>query len=78
MLIEDWGKEDNYRVVLLRDLKRIEYNVAVSMADGIEEKSIVNKWRNDLAYSVNHDTIYSMEAEIISLFMEQLRKIKGL
>lgn len=72
MLIEDWGKEDNYRVVLLRDLKRIEYNVAVSMANGIEEKSIVNKWRNDLAYSVNHDTIYSMEAEIISPFIEQL------
>ncbi len=72
MLIEDWEKEDNYRVILLRDLKRVEYNIAVGMASGIEEKSIVNKWRNDLAYSVNQDTIYNMEAEIISPFIEQL------
>ena len=72
MLIEDWEQEDNYRVILRRDLKRLEYNIAVGMATGIEEKSIVNKWRNDLAYSVNHDTIYSMEAEIISPFVEQL------
>ena len=72
MLIEDWEKEDNYRVVLLRDLKRLEYNVVMGMATSIAEKTIVNKWCNDLAYSVKQDTIYSMETEIVSPYIEQL------
>lgn len=72
MLIEDWSKDDNYRVILLRDLKRLEYPIAIGMANSIEEKSIVNKWKNDLAYSANQDTIYATEAEMVSPFVEQL------
>lgn len=72
MLIEDWREIDKYRVVLLRDMKRLEYDVVMGMRTSIAEKTIVNKWRNDLAYSVEQDTIYSMEAEILSPFIEQL------
>ena len=72
MLIEDWKESDKYRVVLLRDMKRLEYDVVMGMGTSIAEKTIVSKWRNDLAYSVEQDTIYSMEAEILSPFIEQL------
>lgn len=72
-LIEDWdGKEGDYKVVLLRDLKRLEYNVAIGMNAGIEEKTITEKWKNDLAYSATMDTIYQMVAEIVSPNIEQL------
>lgn len=72
MLIEDWNEANKYRIILLRDLKHLEYNVAMGMANSIAENTIVNKWCNDLAYSMKQDTIYSMEAEIKSPFIEQL------
>lgn len=72
-LIEGWEEDEkNYKVVLLRDLKRLEYNVAVSMGNGIEERAIVDRSKNDLAYSATEDTFYSVVDEIISPNIEQL------
>lgn len=71
-LIEDWRENNKYMVVLLRELKRIEYNYAISMASGIEETTISDTWKNDLAYSVSQDFLYKTEAEIVSPFVEQL------
>ena len=71
-LIEDWREEDKYMVILLRDLKRLDYNTAIGLAAGIEEATISDYWRNDLAYSVTKDLIYNTEAEIVSPFLEHL------
>lgn len=71
-LIEDWDNPEKYKVTLLRDLKRLEYNVVMGMATGLEEKAIVNAWRNDLSYAISKDTIYSTVAEIISPYIELL------
>lgn len=71
-LIEDWREEDHYMVILLRDLKRLEYNIAVGMSSGIEEKTIADTWKNDLAYSISRDQLYKTEAEIVSPYIEQL------
>ena len=59
-------------VVLLRELKRLEYTIAIGMSSGIEEKTIAETWKNDLAYSVSRDFLYETEAEIVSPFVEQL------
>lgn len=59
-------------VVLLRELKRIEYNIAISLPAGIEENTIADTWKNDLAYSVSKDSLYKTEAEISSPYVEQL------
>lgn len=71
-LIEDWRELNKYMVVLLRDLKRLDYNFAISMATGVEETTITDQWKNDLAYSVNKDFLYQTETEIISPYIEQL------
>ena len=71
-LIEDWRKDNHYMVVLLRELKRLEYNIAIGMSSGVEERTIADTWKNDLAYSVSRDFIYETEAEIVSPFVEQL------
>lgn len=71
-LIEDWREENKFMVVLLRELKRLDYNFAIGMALGIEEKTISETWKNDLEYSVSKDLIYSTEAEIIPPYVELL------
>lgn len=71
-LIEDWRTSDSYCVVLLRDLKRLQFNVATSLGHGIDEASITDTRKNDLSYSIGHDLIYSIDAEIASPYVEQL------
>lgn len=71
-LIEDWRDRNNYMVILLRDLKRLEYSVAMQLSKGIEETSIKNQSRNDFLYSKSKELIYNSEAEIDSPYIEQL------
>ena len=71
-LIEDWREGNKYMVVLLRELKRLDYNFAIGMASGIEETTISDRWKNDIAYSLSKDFLYRTEAELVSPFVEQL------
>lgn len=71
-LIEDWEKANSFKVVLLRDLKRLEFNIAKAMGGGIEEKLIKETWKNDLEYSLSKDSLYQVQAEMLSPYVELL------
>lgn len=71
-VIEDWADSKKFKIVLMRDLKRIDFNVAKGIEKSLDEASIKEMWRNDLACSPNKSLIYSMQTTMDSPFIEQL------
>lgn len=75
--IESWEKRDNvlpYKVILLKEIRRIRYDIASRFSRGfyetdVEEETLKN---NDLAVSENKENIYWVEAQILSPFVEHI------
>lgn len=71
-LIEDWSDTRKFKIILLRDLKRLEYDVAIEMVNGVEESAISAINKNDLECSLSKDLIYEIKAEIASPYIEHI------
>ena len=75
--IEDWvsTKDDSLgRVILLKDIKSISYDVAMQLPGGIEESDCSRDLllRNSLAISSDKNNIYMIEDQIASPFIEHI------
>ncbi len=73
-LIEDWRQNGKYLVVMLRDVKRLEYSFAEKMEKGINEK-IINEdcfHKNDVFRSENNTMVYKFHSVIASPFLEHI------
>ena len=73
-LLESWevSTEQKYKVVLLRDLNKMEYSMASHLVGGVLESEINNKDRNDLYYTDCTDSIFGIVAELDSPYLEHL------
>ena len=69
-LIECWEDPSQLKVILLRDLKRIEYKIAINLSGGVEENNIDSKENNDLEYSETNNNLYIIKAEMASPYVE--------
>jgi len=71
-LIEDWmGNGKDFKVILLRELKRISFSVAKNISRGLDLASI-DMGKNDLKYnSPNHD-LCQVCAQVSSPFVEHI------
>jgi len=74
--IESWNDSDKYpyKVILLRDVRRIRYDIAMKIAKGIfEEDMLQDEIRlNDLSSSENNDNIFYIHSQIKSPFIEHI------
>lgn len=73
-LIEDWNEKGKYRVVLLRDVRRITFKLAEKISKSIFESEISeDEWkRNDIKSTNIADTIICIESQLKSPFIEHL------
>lgn len=73
-LIEDWNEKGKYRVVLLRDVRRITFKLAEKISNSIFESEISDEeWkRNDIKTTNIPDTIICIESQLKSPFIEHL------
>lgn len=73
-LIEDWRQNGKYMVVMLRDVKRLDFDFAEKMEKGVNEK-ILNEeifHRNDIFRSENSTMVYKFYRVIASPFLEHI------
>lgn len=75
--IEDWAsnKEEALgRVILLKDIKSVSYDIAMQLPGGIEEKDYSKDLllRNSLAVSPGKTNFYMIEDQIASPFIEHI------
>lgn len=73
-LIEDWRQNGQYMVIMLRDVKRLEYSFAEKMEKGVNEK-ILNEdafHRNDIFKSTDSTMIYKFKSVVASPFLEHI------
>lgn len=70
-LIEDWeGNGNSFKVILLRELKRIEFSVAKKISKGLDLSSI-DMEKNDLKENQNQD-LCQVCAQVSSPFVEHI------
>ena len=70
-LVESWAKEGEYYVILLREIKRITYNLGMNLSKGIEVEGLtsIEKNNNDINKSI--ELLY-IEKVLKSPFLEHL------
>lgn len=60
--IESWNNSDKYpyKVILLRDVRRIRYDIAMKIAKGLFEEEMLQEEIkfNDLSLSKNKDNLF--------------------
>lgn len=73
-LIEDWRSPNEYMVIMLRDVKRLDFAFAIQMEKGVSEKILVEEdyHRNDLNKSESGTMIYKIQQVIDSPFLEHI------
>ena len=74
-LIEDWVEDTNsHYVIMLRDVRRIEYSVAQKIKNGIQEAELglADTTHNDLFLTGNEEHFLSVQALINSPFIEHI------
>ena len=71
-LIEDWnGRNDNFKIILLRELKRISFSVAKRISNGLDLASIDTK-KDDLKYNSQNCDLCQVCAQVSSPFVEHV------
>ena len=74
LLIEDWNEKSKYKVVLLRDVRRITFKLAQKISNSILESEISSdEWeKNDIKQTNVDANILYIESQIKSPFIEHL------
>jgi dGTP triphosphohydrolase len=75
-ILEDWDDETKYKIILLRDIRRLEFNLALRLKTGIVEQNLSDDdlRRNDI-HKEKESTIlrrYRTLAQIKSPFIEHI------
>lgn len=73
-LIEDWKDKSNYRIILLREIKRITFEMANKISKGVSEDEITEddlRW-NDINKVAMKDNLIYVETQMKSPFIEHL------
>ncbi len=73
-LLEDWSKTDNHFVVMLRDVRRIEFSVAQKIESGVYETELGLKdsLHNDLFLNRSENDFLRVQALVDSPFIEHI------
>ncbi len=73
-LIEDWENPEKFKVILLREINRLTFELAVKLRNGIEEHDLRDHdWlKNNLNKSSDKSNIYFTVAKISSPHIEHL------
>lgn len=75
-LLEGWQEygENKHLVVMLRDVRRIEYNIAKRIGQGVEESilGLEDTTHNDLFLTPKKNNFYFIQALIASPFIEHI------
>lgn len=73
-LIEDWDDKKKFQIVLLRDIKRIQFSLLGKLSEGVFEKDLneIDFIKSDLKKKNEEDNIYYIEAKMKSPFIEHL------
>jgi hypothetical protein len=78
-IIENWDDETKYMIVLLRDIRRLEFNLALKLKTGIVERNFSDEdlRKNDIRIGKESSTLrrYRTLAQIKSPFIEHLVQI---
>lgn len=73
-LIEDWENKSNYRIILLREIKRVTFEMANKISKGVPEYEITEadlRW-NDINKVAMKDNLICVETQMKSPFIEHL------
>ncbi len=73
-LIEDWRKENEYMVIMLRDVKRLDFSFAEKLEKGVGERILVEEefHRNDVCKSDTGTMVYKLQKVVESPFLEHI------
>ena len=73
-LIEDWNNPGQYMVVMLRDVKRLDYSFAEKMEKGVSERILEEETliRNDIYRSGAGVMVYKLQQVVKSPFLEHI------
>jgi len=77
-LIEDWGDNDSesqsFKVILLREIKEITLECALSLPDGLLETDITPDFLsyNSLSVSADKSNFYYVDSEVASPYIEHI------
>ena len=70
-LIEDWNSSNKFKVILLRDLKRISSSVAEKISQGLDLQMIETR-EDDLKYNHSSHDLCQICAQVSSPFVEHV------
>ena len=73
-LIEDWRQKGMYMVIMLRDVKRLEFSFAERMEKGVNEKILSEEsfHHNDVFRTENSTMVYKLHSVVASPFLEHI------
>lgn len=73
-LIEDWRKENEYMVIMLRDVKRLVFSFAEKMEKGVGERILTEEdfHRNDVCRSDTVNMVYKFQRVVESPYLEHI------
>lgn len=73
-LIEDWEYQGQYMVIMLRDVKRLNFSFAENLEKGVSEKILDEEiyLRNDICKSDTRTMVYKFQQVIKSPFLEHI------
>lgn len=73
-LIEDWRKDNSFFVIMLRDIKRLDFAFAEKMEKGVSEKILQNSIFdcNDIFKSNSSTMVYKFQRVVESPFLEYI------
>lgn len=73
-LIEDWRNENDYFVIMLRDVKRITFEFAERLEKGVSERILmdVDYLKNDILQSSNGTMVYKFQQTVASPYLEHI------
>jgi len=73
-LLEDWDNPSKFRIILLREVRRLKFELALRLKNGIDEQSLsIQDWiKNDLSKSNDSSNLYFTIAKITSPYIEHL------
>jgi hypothetical protein len=73
-LIEDWNNPQQFMVIMLRDVKRLDFTFAERMEKGISEKILEDEMliRNDIFKTGTGVMVYKLQQVVKSPFLEHI------
>lgn len=73
-LIEDWDNPSKFKIILLREVRRLKFELALGLKNGVDEHSLSGQdWiKNDLSRSHDSSNLYCTIAKITSPYIEHL------